>query len=211
MVAAFTLPVPRLATMPPPEPALPDIALVQRIREGDDRALGIVYDRYVPVVLGVARSITREESDAEEVTESVFLHLWTHADDFDSARGGLRTYLALLARSRALDRVRALRRRQDAVERSAAAEPEEYAAPVSNPGSDPEHEIVRREVRDSLEELMNGLSDPQREAIELAYFGGLTQSEIAQRTETPLGTVKTRIRDGMSKLREAAGKEGLQR
>lgn len=209
MVVVFAFTLARPTIMDTTEPSPPDPSLVERIQTGDDRALGIVYDRYAPLVLGVARSILKEESDAEEIAEIAFMHLWENAGDFDPSRGSLRTYLAMIARSRALDRLRAVRRRHEAMERSASGEPELFAAPVSNPGSHPERALEQDRTRAALEGLMTVLSNEQREAIELAFFGGLTQSEIARQTETPLGTVKTRIRDGMSKLRETAGARRL--
>ena len=176
----------------------PDDVLVRRISQGDDLALAIIYDRYAPMIFSVTRAITRSESDAEEVSESVFLQLWKAPDRFDPARGSLRTYLGTIARSRAP----ASRRRTEAVKRSAIEGGSEFASPVSNPGRDPEEELLETETRTQLRGLLGGLSDEQRTAIELAFLGGLTQSEIAQELGVPLGTVKTRIRDGMAKLRE---------
>lgn len=187
----------------------PDRVLVERVRGGDDRALGHLYDRHAPMVLALARAITESDVDAEEVAEAVFLHLWTHAARYDPERGTVRTYVATVARSRARDLVRMRMRRQEAVHRSAAASSGEFAVPVSNPGVDPEGEILRREVREQLDGLLGKLSREQREAIELAFFGGLTHGEIAARLDQPLGTVKTRIRDGMARLRSVVTEEGL--
>lgn len=182
-----------------------DEALMRRVRDGDDRALGLVYDRYASLVLAVARSVTGADSDAEEVAEDVFIHVWERADQYDRARGSLRAYLVTVARSRARDRIRARKRRSGAVQRSADADAEDVAVPLSRPGEDPDRRLRRVEARARLDGLFRVLSDVQREAIELAYFEGLTQSEIAERIDAPLGTVKTRIRDGMAKLREAVG------
>ncbi len=188
-----------------------DDELVERIREGDDRALGLVYDRHAPMVFSVTRSITGTDPDAEEVAEAVFLHLWTNPAQFDPRRGSVRTYLATVARTRARDRVRARRRRHEAIQRSAAAGGGEFAAPVSNPGADPAGEVLMSEARGQLDQLLGELSDEQREAIELAFFGGMTQTEIAEELGAPLGTIKTRIRDGMAKLRDTVRQRGLTR
>ena len=187
----------------------PDEELMARISEGDDRALGLVYDRHAPMVFSLTRAITGTDSDAEEAAEAVFIHLWTNPAQFNPARGSVSAYLATMARSRARDQVRSLHRRHDAVLRSAAAGGGEFAAPVSNPGSDPERDVLRREARDQLDGLLQELSDEQREAIELAFFGGMTQTEIATELSVPLGTVKTRIRDGMARLRDTVRRRGL--
>ena len=193
------------------EPQPPDSALVARVGEGDDRALGLLYDRHAPMVFSVTRAITGSEPDAEEVAEAVFLHLWKNPTQFDPGRGSLRTYLTTVARSRARDRVRTRRRQREALERSAAVSGGDFAAPVSNPGADPEGEVVRREARAQLSGLLERLSHEQREAVELAYFAGMTQSEIAEELGVPLGTVKTRIRDGMARLRDVVKGAGLSR
>jgi RNA polymerase sigma-70 factor (ECF subfamily) len=196
--------------MPSTAPSTPDDELVDRMRRADERALGTLYDRHAAFVHGITRAITGADADAEEVTEAVFLQIWNRADEFDSSRGDLRTYLAMVARSRALDLVRSRRSRERAHERSAADDTRHYSAPVSSVGGDPEVEVLRREARSELDRLLGELNEQQREAIELAFFHGLTQSEIAREVGAPLGTVKTRIRDGMSKLRDAATRERLE-
>lgn len=179
-----------------------DADLMIRVRAGDDRALGDLYDRHAALVFNLAQAIVGNPQDAEEVTEDVFVQVWTGSDRFDPDRGALRAWLAVMARTRALDLVRARGRRRSAYERAASSDEEGLATPLSE--SDATDTLVlRSELRTALDRALNVLNPDQRRAIELAYFVGLTQSEIAERLAEPLGTVKTRIRDGMTRLRDA--------
>ncbi|HSR42759.1 MAG TPA: sigma-70 family RNA polymerase sigma factor [Longimicrobiales bacterium] len=193
---------------PPQSDAPPDHVLVERVASGDPRALGMLYDQHASMVFSLAASIVGGDHDAEEVTEDVFMQLWTSADRFDADRGALGSWLATITRSRALDRIRARKRRHAAHERAAARSESGLAAGPANPAP-ADAEAGRAEVRERVSRALGLLNDDQRRAIELAYFEGLTQSEIARRLGAPLGTVKTRIRDGMTKLRErfAEGEE----
>lgn len=159
-----------------------------------------LYDRYAPLLLALAYRIMGERADAEDIVLEALARVWREADRFDPARGSLRAWLAVMVRSRALDAVRA-RRRSERVATDAAGGNPEGVAGVSMDASDvpdpAEQDERRRRVLAALAELPAA----QREAIELAYYGGLSQSEIAARLGAPLGTVKTRMRDGMLKLR----------
>jgi RNA polymerase sigma-70 factor (ECF subfamily) len=178
-----------------------DFALVARAAAGDQRAIGPLYDRYGAVLYAVAYRIVGQAADAEEVVADAFAQAWRDAPRFDARRGSAAGWLTMIARSRALDLVRA-RTRRDRITSSAAADRPEHSPAMGEFRPDParalEHAERRREVRQAL----GTLSAPQREAIELAYFEGLSQSEIAERLQEPLGTVKTRVRLGMQKLRE---------
>jgi RNA polymerase sigma-70 factor (ECF subfamily) len=165
------------------------VSLIERVASGDQSALNALYDRYAGLVNGLALRILRDPSDAEDVVQDVFVQAWRQADRFDSARGSPEAWICTLARTRALDR---LRRRVSRREEPAEAAPGTTATPRNV-------EILA--VRKALEEL----SANQRRALELAYYEGLTQSEIAERLGEPLGTVKTRIRTAMIRLREALG------
>jgi RNA polymerase sigma-70 factor (ECF subfamily) len=151
----------------------------------------------------VAR-IVQSADDADDVVEETFWQAWRQAARFAADRGSVATWLLTIARSRALDRLRATRRQREeaiddrAVERSAAADGDAFIAPASDPSRDAEAGERGVLVRRALGELPR----EQREALELGYFGGLSQSEIAERTGQPLGTVKTRMRLGLMKLRE---------
>lgn len=182
-----------------------------RIRDGDERALATLYDRHGRFVYSLAHAIVSGDADAEEVTEDVFVMIWTAPDRFDPGRGTLKAWLATLARTRALDRVRSGKRRQAAHERAAVLSEEGMAVGLADTGPADER-VFRSEVRTSLERALTALNDDQRRALELAYFGGLTQSEIAATLGEPLGTVKTRLRDGMAKLRESwSARRGAER
>lgn len=191
----------RRVTAASPSQGRSDQELMARVRAGDDRSLGVLYDRHVSLVYSLAHAIVGEDADAEEVTEEVFVQLWSDADRFDPSRGALKSWLATMARSRALDHVRSDQRRRSAHERAASRDREGLAIELSNP--DPaDWSAVRSELRDALDRALGHLNEDQRRALELAYFGGLTQSEIAGVLDEPLGTIKTRIRDGMAKLRK---------
>jgi len=175
--------------------AITDDALIDRIGKGDADALALLYDRYASRVLGLTARILGDRDEAEDVLQEVFLQVWRTPRQYDSARGSAGTWLLVLARSRAIDRLRSLRRRgrdrQVPIEAQplASGEDLERAAETSQDGA-----AVRRALAE--------LPDEQRRALELAYFGGYTQTEIAEMTGAPLGTVKTRLRQGMMKLRD---------
>lgn len=178
----------------------PDLQLIARIREGDETAVTVLYDRHAAPLLALAYRLLGDRADAEDVVLEALARVWREAERFDAARGSLRAWLTVMVRSRALDLIRA-RRRSDRLTADAARENPEEVAGVSmsagQAGDPAEQDEQRRRVVAALAEL----PAPQREAIELAYYGGLSQSEIAERLGAPLGTVKTRIRDGMQKLR----------
>jgi RNA polymerase sigma-70 factor, ECF subfamily len=178
-----------------------DGELVARAAQGDERAIGQLYDRYGTVLYAVAYRIAGQRADAEEVVLEALAQAWREAPRFEAGRGSVAGWLTMIAWSRALDLVRA-RSRRDRITATAAAD-RPGASPAMgefrpDPGGALDHDERRRQVRQALESL----SPPQRQAIELAYFEGLSQSEIAERLQEPLGTVKTRVRLGMQKLRE---------
>ena len=174
-----------------------DAALVRRMAAGDDRALGALYDKWQAVVHGVVARMLRQPDDIEDVVEETFWQAWRQASRFDPARGAVQTWLLTIARSRALDRVRALRRRRESPLEGDDGEVVVQQVAASDPGLDAEDAERRRVVTAALSQLPT----EQREALELGYYGGLSQSEIAERTGQPLGTVKTRMRLAMQKLR----------
>jgi len=174
-----------------------DESLVRRMAAGDDEALGALYDKWSPVVHGVVSRLLRQPDDVADVVEEAFWQAWRQAARFDPARGAVQTWLLTIARSRALDRVRSLRRRREEPLEGDDGETVVQQAAEGDPGLDAEASERRRIVVAALSEL----PAEQREALELGYFGGLSQSEIAERTGQPLGTVKTRMRLAMQKLR----------
>jgi RNA polymerase sigma-70 factor, ECF subfamily len=181
----------------------PDSALVAQAASGDERALGELYDRYGGMSYSLTCSIVGEHADAEEVVADAFAQVWRTAAGFDPARGSVTAWLATIVRTRALDLVRSRKRRARVLEEAAVVTDEGetlvLAPTLESPDRGAELTETSAIVRRSLAEL----PPPQRRVIELAYFGGLSQSEIAAQLSEPLGTVKTRMRAGMEKLRQA--------
>lgn len=162
---------------------------------GDVQAFAQVYDAVAPRVFGLASRILRDPHQAEEVTQEVMLQLWSSSGDFDPARGSAIAWVMTLAHRRAVDRVRSsdAHRRRDAVHAR-----ESHQDPVDETATAAHASMEAQMVRTALAEL----SPPQREAIELAYFGGHTHTEVARLLQVPLGTAKSRIRDGLLRLRD---------
>ncbi len=186
-----------------PHPDSPgDIELGRRLRRRDESVVGALYDRYSPLLLGLACHILGEQADAEDVLVDVFAQAWQDAERFDPERGSLGSWLVTITRSRALDAMRARSRRVRLVDRAADA-PTETPPGMGTNFPDTSNRAIANERRGLVRRALAGLSAVQREAIELAYFGGLSQTEIADRLHEPLGTIKTRTRLGMKYLREA--------
>jgi RNA polymerase sigma factor (sigma-70 family) len=190
-------------TMPPaprPEADASDGVLVRRVVDGDDTALEALYDRYGRPAFALARRITGEPVFAEEVVQEVFLALWRDPEKYDPARGGFPSWLLATTHHKAVDAVR----REETVRRRRATLAEEavtYTSATSDlpPVEDAAWSGLRGE---RVRKALSSLPEPQREALVLAYYAGYTQREIAERTNTPLGTVKTRMLAGMRRLRD---------
>jgi RNA polymerase sigma-70 factor (ECF subfamily) len=179
-----------------------DLDLVRRMANGDESAVAALYDRYGTVLYAVAYRIVGENADAEEVVMEAFAQVWRDARRFESARGSVAAWLTMISRSRALDHIRS-RGRRERLNTSAAQEDQSQAPAMGSWGTDPGDQVEQTERQKRVAEALETLSPVQRQAIELAYYDGLSQSEIAERLNEPLGTVKTRVRLGMMKLREA--------
>ena len=179
-----------------------DSDLIAKAAGGDERAIATLYDRYGGVLYAVAYRIVGQRADADEVVIQAFAQAWREAPRFASERGSVAGWLTMIARSRALDTVRA-RSRRDRLTASAAADRSGGSPAMGEWHPDPARAVDHAERRDKVREALEALSPPQRQAIELAYFEGLSQSEIADRLQEPLGTVKTRVRLGMQKLRDS--------
>jgi RNA polymerase sigma-70 factor (ECF subfamily) len=177
-----------------------DIELLKAIAAKDEAALAMLYDRYRVILFGLLMRILNSREEAEDVLQETFLQVWRKAADFDQNRGRPFTWLVTLARSRGIDRLRTLSAR----ERLAEAGARETSEQTSDAATD----AFKSEQRGLVTNALAQLPDDQKRPIMLAYFGGLTQSEIATRLGAPLGTVKTRMRTGLMKLREMlAGKD----
>jgi RNA polymerase sigma-70 factor (ECF subfamily) len=173
-----------------------DHELLAAASNGSVDSLAQLYDRYAPLLLGVARRLLPDPAAAEDLVHDVFLEAWRNADSYVAQRGSVRTWLLVRLRSRALDRLRA-----DQV-RSRKREPGMGTALVAEPAHD---ELLRSPDRRRVIEALAQLDVQQRETLELAYFEGLSAREIAERTQAPIGTVKSRIAGGLARLRRIVG------
>ena len=183
--------------MQPEQAQVSDVELLAAIVQKDEAALAELYDRYRVILFGLLLRILNSREEAEDVLQEVFLQVWRRAADFDVKRGRPFTWLVTLARSRGIDRLRSLAAR----ERVALAGAKEPAEAVSDAATD----AFASEQRTLVSKALEQLPEEQRRPLILAYFDGLTQSEIAAKLEAPLGTIKTRMRTGLMKLREALG------
>ena len=167
-----------------------------RISDGEQPALGALYDESSSLIYSMVLRVLGNVADAEEVTMDVYTQVWKAASGYDTSRGSVTAWMVTLARSRAIDRVRSRASRA----RKETALPETYDAP--SVGNSPEQQTEETQRRHQVMTALATLPADQRQAVELAFYSGLTHSELAERLGQPLGTVKTRIRAGMSRLRE---------
>jgi len=174
----------------------PDATLVQRLLQKDVNAFETLYDRHSSIVYAVVLRILRQASTAEEVVQDVFLQLWRNAGLYDESRGAFRPWLLTLARNRALDHLRLKAERQRRREEQA----EELPSVAMKPDFEGSLDDKRRAER--VRALMTQLHPQQKRALELAYFEGLSHSEIASALKEPLGTVKSWIRNGLLRLKQ---------
>ncbi len=170
--------------------AADEMRLIARIRAGDQQAMSELYDRYSKVVYSVGLRILQDSGAAEDVLQDIFLQLWRNPDAFDASRGSLAAWLAVIARHRAIDRLRQRRPEVDIEDCVIAG------------GPDLRDETERALVVEKVRGVLQQMNPEQRTAMEMAFFQGLTHTEIAEKTGQPLGTVKTRIRSALQTLRE---------
>lgn len=172
------------------------MGLIESIAEGVSTAFEQLYDRHSPVLYALLLRMLGNAEDAREVLQEAFVQAWNHADRFDGSRGSEAAWLISIARSRGIDRLRSRRTRSER-ENEAAREISRGSSAVLI-----RDDAVRNEQQRAVRGALAELPEPQRMALELAYFEGLSQSEIASRLKEPLGTIKTRMQLGMKKLRE---------
>jgi RNA polymerase sigma-70 factor (ECF subfamily) len=167
-----------------------DLALVTAIRAGDQGAMAALYDRYSSIVYSVALRVLQDTGAAEDVLQDIFMQLWRNPGAFDASRGNMGAWLAVIARHRAIDALRKRRPENDIEDVVVSVEP------------DLASEADRSRVMNKVRGVLQTMPVPQRSALEMAYFEGLTHIEIAAKTGEPLGTIKTRIRTGLLSLRK---------
>ncbi len=172
-----------------------DASLIQRVAAGDQAALGDLYDRYVRILLGLAYRILGSREEAEEVVADVFCQVWRTAGSYDPARGRVDSWLFLITRSRSLDRWRALQRKAQILTAS------EQLAKVTV-SVDPDQSLMVQEQQTQIRQVLQQLPPEQRQVIELAYFSGWTQEQVAAHLQIPIGTVKSRLRLALVKLKQ---------
>jgi RNA polymerase sigma-70 factor (ECF subfamily) len=172
-----------------------DLTLLEALRQGQVKALRMLYDRYARLVYGLAYKVLGNAEEAEDVTQDIFLTLW-HRNTYNPNRGSLSSFLATMTRSRAIDKLRSRGSRLRFLQRMQGVV--QSQAPAVTPMEQASLGERSQRVRDALDSL----PDSERQIIEIAYYEGLSQSEIAKRLNIPLGTVKTRSRQGLIKLRQ---------
>jgi RNA polymerase sigma-70 factor (ECF subfamily) len=169
----------------------PDLATVTALKSGDQSAMAALYDRYSSVVYSIALRVLGDTGAAEDVLQEVFLQLWRNPGAFDAARGSLGGWLAVITRNRAIDFLRKRRPETDIEDVVLSVAP------------DLASEADRARAAEKVRGAMGTMPDAQRSALEMAFFEGMTHSEISDKTGEPLGTIKTRIRAGLIALRKA--------
>ena len=172
--------------------------LLEQVAQGDKQAFSELYDLVSPRVFGLIKRLLRDHAQSEEVTQEVFLEIWQTATRFDPNKGGATTWIFTMAHRRAVDRVRASQSSRD----------RDVRVGIRDHKVDYDHVAETIEVRlehERVEKAMARLTELQRQAVTLAYYGGLSHSEVAEQLSVPIGTVKTRLRDGMIRLRDELG------
>lgn len=174
-----------------------DVALIRRMVEADETALGALYDRWARSLYSLVLHLLKDADEAEDVVEETFWQAWRKSDSYEPSKGAVSTWLLTIGRRKALDRLRSKKRhREDPVGS------DNTFAEIASPSPDPSQDLEGSELREHVRAALRELPAEQREVLELGYFGGLSQTEIADATGQPLGTVKTRMRLAMQKLRE---------
>jgi RNA polymerase sigma-70 factor, ECF subfamily len=173
-----------------PNATTSDLGLVTSIRSGDQGAMAALYDRYSSIVYSVSLHVLQDTGAAEDVLQDIFMQLWRNPGAFDASRGNMAAWLAVIARHRAIDALRRRRPEHDIEDVIVSVEP------------DLASEADRSRTMDKVRGALQTMPSLQRSALEMAYFEGLTHSEIAEKTGEPLGTIKTRIRTGLTSLRK---------
>lgn len=190
------------------EHSLEDMLLVTRVAGGDEAALGQLYDRFGQAAYSLCLRIIHDPATAEELTQEVFVRLWRSAASFDAERGGVSTWLLRIAHNLSLNEVRR-RQSRPVVAPDVDWEVQSTTLADTSREGDPAQVVWAREQGQVIQQALAELPAPQRQAIELAFFGGLSQAEVAAALGEPLGTIKSRIRVGMQRLRDLLVTAGI--
>lgn len=178
-------------------------ALLGRVSRGDKRAFEDLYRRLSGNILGLAFYILNDRAAAEEVTQEVFVEIWRKAGDFDAGRGGAKSWVLRLTRSRAIDRLRSDRASQ-------ARDHRDFELNLANPGpASPSDNAEAAAERAEIRQAIDDIGEPNRTAVILSYYQGLSHNEIAELNQIPLGTAKTRVRNGMKRLATLLSERGI--
>ena len=177
--------------------------LVRQINGGDEHAFATFYDRFAPGLFSMIYAILRDQKESEDVLQEAFVQMWKRTATYDARRSSLFTWAVMISRHKAIDRLRS-RQRQSRLAEAIANEPEERKATA--PAERADNLLVQSDERERVRTALAQLGAAQREAIDLAFFAGLTQTQISEKLGAPLGTVKARIRRGLLALREMLGK-----
>ena len=190
----------RVRSLPAPDEHPTPDQLLQRVALGDTPAFELLYDQMANTVFGVIRRVLRDPAQSEEVAQEVMVEVWRTATRFDAERGSASTWILTMAHRRAIDRVRSSQASHDREDRVAHRD---HVAAYDEVAEEVEIRLEQEQVRRCLGDL----TDLQRESVTLAYYGGYTYREVAELLDTPLGTIKTRLRDGLIRLRDCMGVE----
>ena len=169
---------------------------------GDEVAFATFYDRFAPGLFSMIYAILRDQKESEDVLQEAFVQMWKRTASYDGSRSSLFTWAVMISRHKAIDHLRS-RQRQSRLNEAVANETN--VIPTSAPADRADNALARSDERERVRAALTQLSEAQREAIDLAFFAGLTQTQISERLGTPLGTVKARIRRGLLALREVLG------
>lgn len=183
-----------------------DRELMARIKARDASALSELYDHYNRLLFGLILSILKKREEAEDILQEVFTKIWQQAEKFDLERGTVYTWIVTLARNRSIDRLRS-KVYKEQKKQSTSLDDKDVFHPLYSDESDPLENTILTERAKKVHQALDQISEKQRKVLQVAYFSGMSQSEISEEFDIPLGTVKTRMRDGMIKLRELLAKD----
>jgi RNA polymerase sigma-70 factor (ECF subfamily) len=183
-----------------------DRQLMARIKSRDASALSELYDHYNRLLFGLILSILKKRVEAEDILQEVFTNIWEKAEQFDLERGTVYTWIVSLTRNKSIDRLRS-KVYKEQKKQSTSLNDDDVFMPLYSEDSDPLENTILKDRAKRVHQALANISESQRMVLQVAYFNGMTQSEISEEFDIPLGTVKTRMRDGMMKLREILSKD----